>query len=490
MRKLIFLATLLIAATLAAETVEGDTLGPEVSKIGDRELKWEDGAHDFFVMFKSLLSRQFDTASSQTNMQPDTCLDSSTFTLQDFNIPPDAYITDAFLIWNGAVALEALDAATDNTVTLSFTGVGGASLEREVTAGEAQLLGGEKGFPFEGTRLLRQIVNEDHTGYVDSELAYFTYRVDITDFFAELHAKGRELGLADGASLAGDYTVSGLDCTNEDAYLSNLTMVSSWAIILVFASEEIAPKNLYLYDGFYRYYHKSSVIDITGFRFPDKPSIRLTLMVNEGDYKLVNTNAAAGGSLVPESLRIRGAGEDYEDIFNSCNPSDQSILYGTRNTPFYYTEIFNSISSEFGFDATSGETCVGGTPPTIFLDQMEYAIDVDTFYIDASSNKWGAHFFEGVDHISLRIGANQDAVLTNFLILSHDVKEEGPTEDADAIGNDDEIFDSDNYNYDGPPNNDNTTLQDEDSSIDSEYPQEDADTVTTTPSAGCSCSLM
>ncbi|HOW52383.1 MAG TPA: hypothetical protein PLV42_10115 [bacterium] len=419
MRKLILLATILIAAALAAETVEGDTLGPSVSKIGDRELKWEDGAHDFFVMFKSLLSRQFDTASSQTNMQPDTCRDAATFTLQDFNIPPDAYITDAFLIWNGAVPLESLDAPTDNTVTLSFTGSGGGSLEREITAGEAQLLGGDKGFPFEGTRLLREIVNEDHTGYVESELAYFTYRVDITDFFAELHAKGRELGLADGASITGDYTVSGLDCTNQTfPYLQNTSLVSNWAIVFVYTSNApgMNPKKIYLYNGLKLYNHEQTPVVVSGFQLPDSPVIRLTLMVSEGDSDLYVADAE---HMLPEGLDFRGAPElPWAPVFNICHPHREPMAFGQKG----YDDIFNSISSFYNWDAEQ-VYCIGGLPNApgeTDAATAEWAIDVDTFILRPTD--FPGHFTPGDTDLEFNIRANQDMVVTNLVIVSVDTK--------------------------------------------------------------------
>ncbi|HSA33695.1 MAG TPA: hypothetical protein P5077_08220, partial [bacterium] len=420
MRTLILIATLFIAMTLtAAVTVEGDTLGPEVSKIGDRELKWEDGAHDFFVMFKSLLSRQFDTASSQTNMQPDTCLDGSTFTLQDFNIPPDAYITDAFLIWNGAVALEALDAATDNTVTLSFTGAGGASLEREITAGEPQMLGGEKSFSFEGTRIPSQIVNADHTGYVDSELAYFTYRVDITDFFAELHAKGRELGLADGASLVGDYTVSGLDCTAEQVpYLQNTSLVSNWAIVFVYTSNApgMNPKKIYLYNGLKLYNHEQTPVVVSGFQLPDSPVVRLTLMMSEGDSDLYVADAE---HMIPEGLDFRGRPDlPWAPIFNICHPHRAPMAFGQKG----YDDIFNSISSFYNWDGEQAY-CIGGltsAPGDTDPATAEWAIDVDTFILRPTD--FPGHFTTGDTDLEFNIRANQDLVVTNLMVVSVDTK--------------------------------------------------------------------
>ena len=413
-RTAFFVLFILLAGAAGAKEI-----GPNVAVFKGQDLKWEDGAYSYHVMFKSLLANLNtgdDGSGVNYNPQADACLDQSTYALDMTKFPLDATIDRAFIVWTGAQPTLKLSDFTDNQIRLDFAHNENPAMNSGLDViGRQSKLTDKQDFEFES-------IIENET----VERGFFTYRVEVTDFFKELQERGRSLeisdGSVDGLSLYGDYTVSGLECTADAAYKDNSTMVSSWAIVLVFVSEEVTPKKLYLYDGFYRYFHKNSIIDITGFQFPDKPSIRLTLMVNEGDPRLVNTNTASGGSLVPESLRIRGAGSGYEQLFNTCNFLDQSILYGTRNTPFYYTEIFNSISSEFGFDATSGETCIGGTPPNILTDQMEYAIDVDTFYIDAAEEKWAAHFYKNGDQISLDLGANQDAVLTNFLMLSHDTR--------------------------------------------------------------------
>jgi len=390
-------------------------IGPNVAVYRGEELKWEDGAYSYWVMFKSLLANKNtgdDYSGSLYNPQADDCLTSSSYVLDLSKVPIDAQIERAFIVWSGAQPVAKLTDYTDNTIRLDFEHQNEPAMNTGIdVVGRQSKLSDAQDFEFEA------VIVSDTT-----DRGFFTYRVDVTNFFKQIQETGRSLGISDGTvdgmSLYGTYTVSGLDCTRDDAYLSISTMVSSWAIILVYVSAEVTPKKLYIYDGFHGYKHEQSVIQITGFEFPDKPAIRLTLMVNEGDPGLVKTDAS--GSLIPESIQIKGDGINFEQLFNSCNYLAE---YNNAGQPFYYTEIYNSISSEFGFDALAGETCIGGTPPNIDASTMEYAIDVDTFYIDqAVDAKWANQFFKGGQQITLKIGANQDWVLTNFLILSHDTR--------------------------------------------------------------------
>nr|HPG36672.1 hypothetical protein [bacterium] len=98
----------------------------------------------------------------------------------------------------------------------------------------------------------------------DSGKAYFTYRVDVTDFFKTLHEKGQEFGnYNDGESLFGDYTVSGLDCSDDEIYLENNRNVSNWAIALVYSSYSFSRRSILFLDGLHGY-EPGSEIDPDG----------------------------------------------------------------------------------------------------------------------------------------------------------------------------------------------------------------------------------
>lgn len=406
-----FFCLLLIVLPVLAGAKE---IGPNVASYRGQELKWEDGAYSYQVMFKSLLANLNtgnDYSGGLYNPQADACLDSSAYQLDMQKVPIDAQIEKAFIIWTGAQPTAKLNDFTDNTIRLDFTHETEAAMNVGLdVVGRQSRLTDQQDFEFEA------VVESDTNG----DRGFYTYRVDVTSFFKQIQETGRTLeisdGSVDGMSLYGLYSVSGLDCTSDAAYLDISVMVSSWAIVLVYVSAEVTPKKLYIYDGFYGYQHMNSIIQISGFEFPDKPSIRLSLMVNEGDPGLV----APTTSTIPESLQIKGDGINYNQLFNSCNFLTQANNAGQ---PFLYTEIYNSISSVYPFDPTAGETCIGGIPPNaIDTTTMEYAIDMDTFYIDAAEGDWAQQFFKGGQQITLNLGANQDWILTNFLVMSHDTR--------------------------------------------------------------------
>lgn len=89
---------------------------------------------------------------------------------------------------------------------------------------------------------------------------------------------------------------------------------------------------------------------------------------------------------------------------------------------FKYVEVFNSISSVYGW-IDKKPTCVGGIPPYWDYENIEYSMDVDTFVLDSTSEgDFAAHFNKGGQYINLRIGANQDSIITNFMVVSVDTK--------------------------------------------------------------------
>ena len=84
--KRFLLLTLILAATVTAFAYSGTTIGPNVSQLNGKDLQWEAGSFDYFVMFKSLMSNenrnQCTTDGSvgcdlPGNPEPDTCLTST-----------------------------------------------------------------------------------------------------------------------------------------------------------------------------------------------------------------------------------------------------------------------------------------------------------------------------------------------------------------------------------------------------------------------------
>jgi hypothetical protein len=526
-----------LAMLLLAFTVNAKELGPDVAVYKETPLKWEGGPYGYHVMFKSLLANtdsSNDTAGGQYNPQADECLSQSTYTLDASKIPMNAEIEQAFLIWVSTVNPADIWGPTDNAVSLSFVHQNGVPGKKEAfTSSVFGTLTSEGSFEYESL-LVEQILEKGSggniacdgdeycktypdiakytefssciNGFCGLRSGYYTYRMDITEFFSQIQVQGMGAGLASGESLLGDYTFSNLDCYATWEYLRTISLTSSWVIVLVYRSNDIATKNLYIYDGFEPYQYKESVIGINGFEFPENPKILITLISNEGDFIYPKSSV----SQVAESLKTKGAGDGYVELFNQCNYQTD---FGSGDT-FFYTEIFNSLSSVYGFDPAAGVTCVGGTPPNIVKDQIEYALDVDTFYVDAAEEPWKSQFYQGGKELSISVGTNSDWVLSNLMIVSHDVKKVVATSDADAIADDADtvvegdtdilypdstdathtdidgtISDGDYFtDSDSTATNDNTNPQDGDSQTENEQQQDDTDTAN--PSNGCGCSLI
>lgn len=411
----------------AVTTMDGDDIGPEISVYNGSELKWEEGNRDFFVMFKSLLDRKNDTYNigsdgklNKLNPQADSCKEAATFELSDFHLPPDAYVTDAFLIWNAAQPVAKLTELTDNSVNLKFTdSSGNLIIDKEITAPVHNKLDGEKSFDFESFAGIRQYPNIDYTAPEDGEMGYYTYRVNITDIFEEVHATGRDSGLAGSRdALLGKWEVSGLDCATDDfPYLRGTTLVSNWSIFFVYTSSSagVKPKKIYVYNGFKDYQDKYQDILVHGFKFPNNPSIRLTILSSEGDS--ANYVANSTNHKIPEGLKFRSdASLNWVPAFNICHPHREPYAFAGKG----YDDIFNSISSVFGWNSTT-PFCIGGridSPGEVDIASAEYAIDVDTFLIN--SLDFPGYLNEGDTDIEIQLNMNNDVVYTNMMIVSLD----------------------------------------------------------------------
>lgn len=388
-------------------TVSAKDLGPDVSVYRGEELKWGGGSYGYFVMFKSLL--ELDTESSNIMCKDEAV--GSTYVLDPTHTPTDALIERAFLVWSGTVPIVDKGDITDNEVTLSFVSEDGRISENQVIKGKkAYKVSEAEGFEFDA-----------FTATDDSTHSYFTYRVDITDFFKSIHDKGRELGNEyDGYSLYGNYTMKDLKCAKDESYLDLTTLVAGWSIIMIYTSKEISPKKIYLYDGFKPYWHEENELHITGFEFPTDPEIRITLATLEGDPNLVSVYENDAVTLAtPEGLKVQGDQVGWLLLSNECNPEAEKT---EEDQTLKYVEIFNSISSVYGW-MDSEPTCIGGIPPDVYPENIEYSMDVDTLVMDSEIvGEYAAHFNKGGMQIGLRIGANQDSIITNFMIVSVDTK--------------------------------------------------------------------
>ncbi|MBP5434578.1 hypothetical protein J6Z39_02020 [bacterium] len=405
---------LILVAFSAVTAEEDDNYGSMIG--GIPAMTWEDGGQDFFVMFNSNLDdRILLLGESNENPQGDTCMDSSSFTLDNFHIPEDALIEKAYLVWMGAVAPDRIDEPTDNDVQLSFTQRNDSSvkLSEYITSGEyGRRLTDLPSFDFEGIKYLTTAYTDcSETYYGDPEenldVGYFTYRADVTDFFNRIYETNKTNGLIEGTGeYYGTYTVSGLECTDHDAYKCTGSMVSAWAVFFIYRSKSIdRPKKIYLYNSLAFAYGLISTAEVRNLELAPYPELRIATMVADGDTGLTNAN------LPTEEISVKGITPDAEAqgayrLTDKCNPRETG-----------YTEIFNSVSSVQGWYTDEIECYSVG------WGNSNFGIDVDTFDLDSAKNiNLQAHLPKDGEGFDVNFGVNQDAVFSNFMALSVDIK--------------------------------------------------------------------
>lgn len=458
---------------LSVFAYDGTTIGPDVSELDGKRLQWGADNLDYFVMFKSLMGNDFRTFCENDgspgcdwsdNPEPDSCLQQSTFQLTNQHIPEDAYVEAAYLVWTSSLDPNNVN-HTDNTATLNFTSDDGQTTQTvnavapRIGSAGTDANPGQQDFTFEGITL------ESNGSIIGG---YYTYRVDVTDFFNQIHAKGRDLGYkSDGMSLYGSYTVSDVECSNDSNYLSHVSggngysasVMCGWSLITVYRSTRVSPKMLYIYNGFGRFCKQEVNLGISGFEFPEKPVIKMTMAVNEGDPGLASATGCGSqgfGGCPPEGLQVTGQTTPPEDLTilqNTCNPAKFQDQSGTA---FNYSDTYNSISSIYGWNDPM-ETCIGGAPNSPDPNTLEYTMDVDTFLLDAEANPdFDRQFKKGDTNMFIKIGANQDCIYPNYLVVSvdtvsysNDIVDTDDTEDqSDTADSSDSTDSSDTANTD------------------------------------------
>ncbi|MCK5808466.1 hypothetical protein KAH37_05750 [bacterium] len=409
MKKIFYtLALLLTVSTLFAD------LGTVSVTHDGKTLKWEEGSRDYFFMFKSLVTNERDEATtSPSNPQADTCIDlntGSTYTLSATDIPEDAYIEAAYLTWMGGIEPTKLNDPTDHEVTLSFT-----NTATPAVTNSANIVAFKQGKQGDPSTFEFEIVSGGSAGQ-----AVFAYRADVTDFFTTIHTLGTENGITlSGMALLGNYNVKGMDCSAASEYVTTSGVIGAWGLVIVYTSEKISPKKIYIYNGLQAYRFQSQDINIAGFQLPDEAVVRLSMMVGEGDPGLAMATDASFQPADPETLALSGqSNADWIQLTNDCNvPFGQD----SSGNPFDYVEVFNSISSAYGWNSDTA-FCIGGDPYNIDKTKIEYAVDVDTFLLDSKNEPFKTHLKKDDTNFWLKVSANQDQVYTNMIVLSVDTK--------------------------------------------------------------------
>jgi len=380
---LIFLTVFLISDLIFA------SFGPEVSKYNGQDLKWIDEPVNYFVMFKSNLDENYNCVEDSNG---------STYSVDISHIPGDAYIERAFLIWTGTHPLNKKNDPTDNEVELSYISADQQIKNLASITASPKIVTDPQGFEFNSV--------EDN-GF---DTSYFVYRVDVTNFFQDIHEKGKDLGLDyDGYSLYGDYSVKEIDCFKDENHPE--ATLSDWSIVLIYSSKEIAPKNVYIYDNFQHLRNEYLESELSGFELDHEPEIRMTFFNHLG-----NLGISSVLEEVSEGIWVKGDQEEWLSLFDDCNPFHSGDI---NQQSLNYTDIFNSISSFYGWNDES-PFCIGGNPENP-NEYQEKNIEADTFIMDsATDSSYATHFSWGTKAIKLKYGANVDDVLTDMVIVSTD----------------------------------------------------------------------
>jgi len=399
----LFFAVLWGAASLAA--YEGTPFDSEPYE------RWDQAGYGHVILFNSLIDDQVTLFGEGEDRQADTCILESSFVLDPALVPSDATVERAYLIWMGAVDPAKFGDPTDNAVRLDFSRDDGYDLHEDVLAGDmpAMLDDTLDPFQFESIRFTTGTVTgctgADPGTAESGEVAFFTYRTDITDLFEkiQLDNRGAAEPLSDGVAITGTYTVSGLDCTEDDRYKCSGMMVSNWAIVLIYRSGVVRGHDILLYRGFSFLRGETMVVPVSGLLFPQYPTVTVSTVTAEGD------RMSANQTLPPEMIYVKG--ENATSVYipsNTCNPY-KNMAY----------EVFNSDSSVFAWDADKNEpTCVTGGVGGAFP-----GIDVDTFRLSTEDDvNLQEHFYFYSTAFDLTLSANQDAILANLVVVAADTQ--------------------------------------------------------------------
>ncbi|MBO7127442.1 hypothetical protein J6W78_07870 [bacterium] len=341
-----------------------------------------EGAYDYFILSKSLLANT--GAYSDYEPQGDTSIgvEGASDFLLETDIPKDAVIEQAFLVWFASVNDNDSMMFTDNEVTLMTPD----GVDHTVTASLQGNSASPQGFEFES--------------YYSKGYYYYVYRVDVTNIIADFQYGGEN---GEIRSLVGEYKVSGVDdiydCAQSGTshkYCEMASMIGGWQLILIYGSSQIARKRLYLYNGLTwsaGTMMNPPTIPIGNFELPEKAAVKVSFVTADGDdYPSAKEYLEVRGGLASQSLVLG-------DVDGSCNPLDQPF-----NSKFRTVNHKGEVSD-----------C-----------REELSFDVDTFFLQYDENVPDSiinpHVQYGTNSMEFYIKTGSDIVLTNYVILSVDTR--------------------------------------------------------------------
>lgn len=341
-----------------------------------------EGAYDYFILSKSLLANTGSYSSYEPQGDTSIGVEGASDFLLETDIPQDAVIEQAFLVWFASVNDADSMMFTDNEVTLMTPD----GEDHVVTASLQGNSASPQGFEFES--------------YYAKGYYYYVYRVDVTNIIADFQYSGEN---GEIRSLAGEYKVSGVDDIYDCAqsgkshvYCEMASMIGGWQLILIYGSSQIARKRLYLYNGLTWSSNttlKPTTINIGNFELPEKAAVKVSFVTADGDdVKSAPEYLEVKGGLAAQSLVLG-------DADGSCNPLNQ---------PF---------NSKFRTVNHKGE---------VSECREELSFDIDTFFLQYDENVEDSiinpHVQYGTTSMDFYIKTGADIVLTNYVILSVDTR--------------------------------------------------------------------
>jgi len=279
-----------------------------------------EGAYDYFILSKSLLENN--DHSQDYEPQGDTSIGStgaSAFLKAD-DIPPDASIEKAILVWVVSKNDSDSSAYGDSEITL----VTPDSEEHSISATP-----GNSTTP----------PSFDFESHYESPYYYYTYRVDVTDIISS-YQKGLK-------GLDGMYTVKDVDdiydSDKSHVYYSSASMVGGWQLILIYSSERIARKRLYFYYGVewssnnMTWPSEPLTVKVSGFELPASATVKISFVTSDGDDY----------ALAPEYLKLKGEkAVEPLTLSDGCNPGNQP--FNSKSLTFCSdSKVLSSFSSAF-----------------------------------------------------------------------------------------------------------------------------------------------
>ena len=341
-----------------------------------------EGAYDYFILSKSLLANTGSYSSYEPQGDTSIGVEGASDFLLETDIPQDAVIEQAFLVWFASVNDADSMMFTDNEVTLMTPD----GEDHVVTASLQGNSASPQGFEFES--------------YYAKGYYYYVYRVDVTNIIAAFQYSGEN---GEIRSLVGEYKVSGVDDIYDCAqsgkshvYCEMASMIGGWQLILIYGSSQIARKRLYLYNGLTWSSNttlKPTTINIGNFELPEKAAVKVSFVTADGDdVKSAPEYLEVKGGLAAQSLVLG-------DADGSCNPLNQ---------PF---------NSKFRTVNHKGE---------VSECREELSFDIDTFFLQYDENVEESiinpHVQYGTTSMDFYIKTGADIVLTNYVILSVDTR--------------------------------------------------------------------